>query len=161
MAMTIPFEMTSDFLLPFLFIFAVVFGVLNLTNVFKNKSVNAVVSFALAAFAATNTTVVGSIREFFPYAVGFFVILFFFAFTLRLFGLKPAQSFQQEGMIVGAGVLVLLLVVGYQVYELYPVEFPFIGGGENLIFTMGFLMIISIFWGVLKIGEGAQPQQGR
>ena len=61
-----------------------------------------------------------------------------------------------EGMIVGAGVMVILLLVGYNVFSTYQLEFPIIGGGSNLIFFFGFLMIISIFWGALRLGAG-QP----
>ena len=152
----VPFEMTAEFLLPFLFIFSVVFGVLCLTNVFKNKAVDAVIAFALASFAATNTLIVESVTEFLPMAVAFFIMVFFLAFLFKLFGIKPEKQTEMEGMVVGGGVLVLLLTLGYYVFDIYPVEFPIIGGGDNLIFFVGFLMIISIFWGTLKIGE--QPR---
>jgi hypothetical protein len=152
----IPFEMTPEFLIPFLFIFSVVFGVLSFTNVFKgNKAVSAVVAFAMAAFAATNTGLVEIITQFLPTAIGFFVVVFFLAFLMKLFGLdKKKEDTSMEGMVLGGGVLFMLLGIGFYVYEQFPVEFPIIGGGENLIFTIGFLMIISIFWGVMKIGEG-------
>lgn len=153
MATTIPFEMTAEFMIPFLFVFAVVFGVLSFTNVLKNNAVNAVVSFTLAAFAATNTGVLAIITKFLPTAIGFFIVMFFLAFLFRLFGLKPDQRNTMEGMVVGGGVLILLLTLGYYVFQTYSVEFPVIGGGENLVFFFGMLLIISIFWGAMKIGE--------
>jgi hypothetical protein len=154
-------EYTSmEFAIPFLFMFAVTFGVLDFSNVLKNRAVHAVVAFALAGFAATETSIMSTITAFMPSAVWFFIILFFFAFISRLFGLRGDTNMdgrESEGTIVGAAVLFALMGVGWQVLDQFRIEIPFIGGGDNLLFLLGFLVVVSLFWGIIKTGHGIMP----
>ena len=143
-----------------LFILAVVFGVLELSNVFKNRAVHFVISVAVAFFAASYQPLMQTIMSFLPNITWFFIVMFFIAFTLELFGVRKGGGGDIESMVVGGGVLLVLFSIGWMMLQYYPIEFPLIGGGENLLLLMGIIFIISLFWSAMKLGAGQQPQKG-
>lgn len=143
----------------FFFILAVVFGVLKLSNVFKNNAVHAVVALAVAAFVATQASFVSILWVYLPSITWFFIVMFFIAFALELFGVRKGGRGEEgalQGMIVGGAVLLILLSVGWMLLQSFPVNLPVIGGGQNLIFLLGLVFIISLFWGAMK--SGGMPQ---
>ena len=146
----------------FFFILAVVFGVLKLSNVFKNNAVHAVVALAVAAFVATQLSFVEMLWNYLSGITWFFIVMFFIAFALELFGVRKARPGEgeqkaMEGMIVGGAVLFILLSVGWMLLRTFPVNLPLIGGGENLIFLLGLVFVISLFWGAMKSGGLSPP----
>ena len=153
----LPLDPTFQTLVPFLFVFAITFGVLQLANIFKNnKAVNAVIALALALFAVMNENLVNLLWSVMPSLTIFFIILFLFVFILELFGLrKPlGEGSHVESMITGGVVLFVLLSVGLVVVDVVPIDLPVIGGGENVIFLLAIILIVSVFWATLKAGRG-------
>ena len=143
-----------------LFVLAVVFGVLELSNVFKNRAVHFVISLAVAFFAASYAPLMTTLWTYMPSITWFFILMFFIAFALEMFGVRKEKGVDIESMIVGGGVLLVLLSVGWSMLRYYPVEFPLIGGGENLLLLLGLVFIISLFWSALKVGLQAKPGKG-
>ncbi|MFQ6009520.1 MAG: hypothetical protein ACE5J7_00130 [Candidatus Aenigmatarchaeota archaeon] len=154
------FGLSNETLIASLFILAVVFGVLELSNVFKNRAVHFVVSLAVAFFASTYPPLVSALWTYLPSITWFFIVMFFIAFALELFGVRKGKEVEVQSMVVGGGVLLVLLSIGWTMLQYYPIEFPLIGGGENLLLLLGIIFILSLFWGALKLGPGPQPQKG-
>ncbi|HLE07613.1 MAG TPA: hypothetical protein VI933_03230 [archaeon] len=145
----------QQFLITFLFTLAVIFGVLELGGPFKkNRAVNAVIAFAIAVFGASYGPFQTALWGVLPNITWFFIVMFFIAFTLELFGARKAGGGGLEGMITTAGVLIVLMALGWTILRQFPVQLPFIGGGENLLFLIGFLFVISLFWAAMKMGGG-------
>ena len=143
-----------------IFILAVVFGVLELSNVFKNRAVHFVVALAIAFFASVYPPLISTIWAVLPNIAWFFIVMFFLAFTMQLLGIRK-QGGGVETMVVNAGMLVVLLSVGWMIIQSFPgMQLPLIGGGENLLFLLGIIFVISLFWSAMKLG-GVEAPKGK
>jgi hypothetical protein len=152
-----PFDITmfqsEQFLIPFLFILAVVFGAVNASNVFRNRGVNLLVSVALAFFAASNASFVNFLWSQFGSISIFFIAMFFIIFTLEAFGIrKGSGSKSNEPLIINGAILFILLSIGMSNIGLIP-SLPLIGSGQNVFLLLVILFIIVLFWLTMKIGK--------
>ncbi len=75
-------------LIPFFFVFAIVYGALEFSGVFKNKRVNLIIACVMGFFAISNPAITGFITGMLPYAVIFFVVFFFLGFLFSVFRRK-------------------------------------------------------------------------
>ncbi|MFH0830259.1 MAG: hypothetical protein V1887_03820 [Candidatus Aenigmatarchaeota archaeon] len=152
-----PFGMSDQFVVSFLFVLAVVFGVLELTNLFKNRAVNLLIALAISFFASSQAAFTGLLFNYLPSITWFFIAVFFIAFAMELFGVrKEKKGDRTQGAAVAGGVLLVLFSVGFMMLELFPVQLPFIGGPENLIFLAGAAIVLSLFWGAMKEDSGGK-----
>ncbi len=153
---------SDQVVITFLFTLAIVFGVLQFASPIKSRPVNLLIALALAAFASGYGPLVSSLWQFLPTITWFFIVIFLFAFTLKITGIKQGQGGDFEGMVANAAVLLVLFGVGFSLLQQFTVEIPLIGGGQNLLFLLGFIFVLAIFYGAMKIGigkEGGQQQQ--
>jgi len=157
MAIDIAFLQSEQTLIPFLFVLAIIFGVLELTNIFRNRGVKFLIALAIAFFTITNAAFVSMLWSSFGAITTFFIIMFFIAFVLQAFGLRGGVSEPTSSIMVEGGVLFILLSIGF-LYVKYIPELPFIGEGRNLIFLFAIIFILVIFWTSFKIGKGHVPQ---
>lgn len=152
MPLTIPMELTNQFTITFLFVFAIVFGVIDLSKIFRgNRIVVAIISLAIAAFAAGYAPFTVLLWSYLPSISWFFIIMFLIAFVLRVLGVRKGTD-PTESMIVSAAILFILLAAGWMFLQEVPVQIPYIGSGDNLIFLIGLILIIAIFWAAMKAG---------
>jgi predicted neutral ceramidase superfamily lipid hydrolase len=145
---------TTQFLIPFLFVLAIVFGVLELSNIFKNRAVSAIIAIAIAGFASLYAPFVEVLWNLLPSLTWFFIVLFLLAFTLELFGVRRRKGGPQEAlqsMLISGVILIILFGVGFSVIESLPIDLPFIGGGQNLLVLLGIIFIIAIFWSAFRV----------
>ncbi|MEM5872562.1 MAG: hypothetical protein QXD55_01745, partial [Candidatus Aenigmatarchaeota archaeon] len=91
MAIDIAFLESEQILIPFLFVLAVVFGILELIKIFRNRGVNFLIALSIAFFTVTNTSFVNMLWSYFGSITTFFIIMFFIAFTFEVFGLRKGQ----------------------------------------------------------------------
>ena len=103
-----------DFVLPWLFIFAIVYAILKKTNILGNNSANALVSIVVAFFATSYTGI--SLGAYFTSIFGqssifFAAILVFFIFA-GLFGFKPDEGTfkNSKWLIIPAAIVILLFL---------------------------------------------------
>lgn len=142
---------SEQFLIPFLFILAVVFGTINVVNIFRNRGVNFLIALALAFFAASNTVFVQLLWSQFGTIAVFFIAMFFIIFILEAFGVRRGQQGKADGsdaLVIYGAILFVLLSVGY--LYLGNVSVPILGGGQNLLLFIFILFIIIIFWSAFK-----------
>lgn len=161
MAIDIAFLQSEQTLIPFLFVLAIVFGILELTDIFRNRAVNFIIALSISFFTITNATFVALLWSQFGNITAFFIIMFFIAFVLEVFGLRKRVAGREtstDSVIINGAILFLLLSIGSLYINLIP-SIPFIGGGQNLLFFFVVIIILVIFWSAYKIGSGARPTQ--
>lgn len=152
MAITLPM-LDTQFLIPFLFMLAIVFGALRVSGLFKgNPGVNLLISFVLALFSATYAPFTTFLWTYLPDITWFFIAMFFLLFILEIFGIRRPgkKSEYMTDMIIYAILLLILFSVGFLILQTYPISIPFIGGGENAILLVGVILILGIFWAAYK-----------
>jgi hypothetical protein len=93
-------------LVPFLFMLAIVFGALDVSGVFKNKRVNALIALVFAFFTLTYQPAIEFINSIMPYAIMFFVVFFFLGFVIKIAKKGVDKDYTLLIIILG---LVLLL----------------------------------------------------
>jgi len=142
----------ETFFIPFLFVLAVVFGVLRISDIFRNPAVEMVISLAIAYFAATYEPFVSVLFTYLPNVTWFFIAIFFILFLLEAFGLRKAGADYEEKAITTGVILLVLFGIGVSGLEGLKVEIPFVGGGENLAFLSGIILLVLLFWYVYKSG---------
>jgi hypothetical protein len=152
------FLQSEQTLVPFLFVLAIVFGVLELTNIFKNRAVNFLIALTLSIFTITNSNFVTLLWSNLGSVSTFFIIMFLIAFVFEVFGLRPKGNQPKEhgsSIIIEAGILFILLSIGFSYASQVP-SLPLLGGGQNLIFLFAIVFILVIFWSAFRIGSPPQ-----
>ena len=163
MPIDISFLQSNQTLIPFLFVLAIIFGVLEITNVFRNRGVNFLVALAISFFTITNTTFVNFLWSQFGNITAFFLIMFFIAFIFELFGLRrPRASGQEsrapEALVINGAILFILLTVGFLYVEKIP-SLPYIGSGQNLLIAIVIFFVLVLFWAAFKAGPQFLPAE--
>jgi hypothetical protein len=157
MATDLAFLGSNQTLIPFVFVLAIVFGVLELTKIFRNRAVNFLIAIAIAFFTISNATFVEILWSQFGIITAFFIIMFFITFTLKVFGLRgpkvPGQEKRtDEGLVVSGAILFLFLALGFMYSNLIP-TLPYVGAGSNLIILVVLILILVIFWAAFRSGR--------
>ena len=99
-------------ILPFFFVFAITYGSLEVSKIFHNNAVKAIISLVLATFAATNENFIFLMNQIFPHAVTLFVAVFFIGFIFALVKGKDEKGKPTRDyvlLIIIAGLILLLL----------------------------------------------------
>ena len=89
-------------IIPFLFVLAVVYGALEVSDIFKRKQVKLIISLCFAVVAMSTPLITGFIMGVLPYAILAFIVLFFVGF---------AMSFAKGGKEGGPRDYVLIVIV--------------------------------------------------
>ncbi|MDD5416536.1 MAG: hypothetical protein PHU12_01015, partial [Candidatus Aenigmarchaeota archaeon] len=76
------FDITTQFLISFLFILAIVFGVLEKASPIKNKAANLIIALAISAFSASYTPFMSVLWSYLPSVTWFFIVMFFLVFEI-------------------------------------------------------------------------------
>jgi len=151
MAMIFGFE--EQIIITFLFVLAVVFGGLRISNVLKSQPASFLLALAVAAFAAMYSPFTTMLWFYMPSLTWFFIIIFLIAFVFEMFGIRKGGGKESsEAMAVNGAILLVMLTVGWRISQTFKINIPYIGSGENLVFLLGFVFIISIFWNAMKTG---------
>ena len=144
------FGMEEQVVITFLFILAVVFGALRISNVLKSGPAAFLMALAVAAFAALYAPFTAMLWAYMPSMTWFFIIVFLIAFVFEMFGIRKGGQGGSDAMIVNAGILLVMITVGWRMAQTFKANIPFIGSAENLIFLLGLIFVIAIFWSAMK-----------
>ena len=95
----------------FLFIFAIVFGLLTsmAEKIFKNQKVNAVIAAVFGIFSASYAPLVETLQKYIPFAAALLIVVFFVVFIKRTLGHHGGSTDKLPMMITLA---LLLLLIG-------------------------------------------------
>ncbi len=91
--------------LPFIFVIAVVYGGLEVSDVFKNKAVKFIIALVVGYFAMTNASVVAFITQFLPLAAIVFVVVFLIGFIYKVFQKGGEKDWTLIGLIIATGLI--------------------------------------------------------
>ena len=138
-------------LIPFLFVLAVVWGGLDVSGTFKNKGVKAIIALVIAFFAITTAEVVAFINQVLPFAVFFFIAVFFIAFITKPFLRKDSKEMNFELLAIIAVLALLFLASGSD----YLISMPGISQAtqENILAGAAVLIVVLIFYAAYKRGQ--------
>jgi hypothetical protein len=136
-----PFLMET--VIPFLFILAIVYGGLEVSNVFKKNAVKAIISLVVAFFGITSPMVVGVIVRFMPYAAIFFMVFFLIGFLMTFF--KEEGKEKKDYPLIIAFLALLLIFLSSQ-ENLNIISFQ----DQNFLATIILLVILLIIYGGYK-----------
>jgi len=158
------FLQSNQTLIPFLFVLAVIFGILEITHVFRNRGVNFLIALAISFFSVTNASFVAFLWSQFGNITVFFIVMFFIAFLLEVFGLRrpvPGKSRSEEAMIIVGVFLLLIMIFGFMYAKSIP-ELPIIGSGTNFVILAAIIFILILFWIAFKAGpETVKAEAGK
>lgn len=150
----------NEFLIPFLFTLAIIFGSLRYAKIFGNNSaVQMIIAIVLAYFASTYEPFVSTLYAYFPSITWFFIAMFFIVFVLEVFGLRKGTDKKDHelNMVIYGVLLLLLMTIGISQARAFGIyEIPFIGNLENLAVLLGIIFILGIFYFAYKAGENKQ-----
>ncbi len=143
----------------FLFVFALIFGLLSYVktedkdkhkSTMFSKKVNAILALAIAAFAVMYEPLVVGLMTYLPIAAVIFIILFFIMFLKNALGSKENTSKTPFPTIVSLAILLLLLGISYSNLTPYiPAELD----PSNVFWGIGVLVAIMFFWMIYKTGD--------
>jgi hypothetical protein len=143
-----------DLLIPALFLLAIVYGALEVSGVFKNKAVKAIIAIAIALFAITSSELVTFLNGVLPYAVMLFVAFFFIGFIFKF--LKGGGGKDWTLIII---ILILLLVLLARLPDIFPGwQLGFLSN-ENLMWAIGTIVVLAIFYIAYKMTKGSGAGQ--
>ena len=139
-------------MIPFLFMLAVVYGALDVSGVFRNRRVNALIALVFALFALTYAPAAEFITQIMPMATILFIILFFIGFVMKMAGkgLKQGEKRDFTLLIIIAGLILLVLATqgaGF-IQNLMP---GYQDQGNNIIAIVAVLFIGVILLAAIKM----------
>lgn len=130
---------------PFIFTFALVFGVLTLSKIFeKQKNVNALLAAAIALFATMSSQYITLLYEWLPYLSILFLVIFVLVILKNIFFDKSKEK-------ISGPMIVAVLIIFLVFLAVYP-EIPLPHG--NMISEGDVLMIIGIVFVAILIFLG-------
>ncbi len=148
---------TTEFLIIFLFIFALTFGALRIANVFKGmKAINAIIALVIAFFAATYQPFVTALWSYLPMLSWFFVIVFLIGILLELKnkilpkGTSPASK--STTVIITAMAMLVFLTIGVS----FIPNLSFIDQ-DNLYMLIGLVFLVGLFLAAGSLGDPNLP----
>jgi EamA domain-containing membrane protein RarD len=109
--MALPFLGTELWyiLLPFLFVLAIVYGALEFSDVFKNRTVKFIIAVVLGFFAISSAEVLAFIYNVLPYAAVFFVAFFFLGFIRKFFKKEKGEKNDYKLLMICAALVLIFL----------------------------------------------------
>ena len=131
--------------LPFFFILAIVYGALEVSGVFKNKAVIAIISLVIAFFTISSDAAVSFIYDVLPFAIIVFIIVFLLGFIFSLFK-GEKKDYSLFAVVCALGIV----FVANQGYDMINAIIPASIGAENFIAIVGVIFIVVIFYAVYK-----------
>ncbi len=138
------FELLSNFagIFTFLFTFAVIYGVLSVTNLFGDKTgktVNPIIAFAMAIMASFSPMFIRIIATLSPWLILTIVTVFFIMLLLRFLGVEEnvitdffkSDSSEKKTVIYWAIVMMIGVVALVVSIEIGDMVGPYVGGEVN------------------------------
>lgn len=150
--------------LPFVFVFAVAFGAMEVSGVLKdkatgrsNKKIYGLIAVVLAFFAIGTDWVLAMIMQILPIAVVLFIIVFLVSFITKPFE-SPEGKKRDLTLIIVVIALGFLFLMG-QGYEVLSDMLPFMNlsmDPTNFMYFAGGLLILLLLYAVFKMGSGKE-----
>ena len=137
------------YIIPLVFTFALVFGVLSISKIFNKKEVNVLIALSMALFSLISEIYVKLLYAWLPYLSILFIILFVFVLLKNLLiekknGTKSAANWE---MLITIAILFLVFMTVYQ-------SIPLPSG--SMISSDDILLLAGIVFVVLNLSVGGK-----
>ncbi len=142
----------TDFIttaVPFFFVLAVTYGALEVSGVFKNNRVNAIIALALSFFAISSPSFIGFVNAILPYAAMLFIAFFLLSFVLKAFSGKGGE--RDWTLIIIILILAAVFITNYG-YDWLQSNFM-IPDSDNFIALAGLGLIAVVFYAAYQKGK--------
>ncbi len=136
----------------FLFVFAIVLGLLSTAKLFDKKNVNVAIAAVFGLFSAIYEPFVSGIQTFLPITAIALIIIFFFVLIRKLFGKKEGQKDEFDSVPI-AVVLISLLIVLVSQWDRVRGFLPAGVDAANVAWGLGIIAVLIIFWVVYSHKE--------
>jgi len=133
----------------FLFVFAVVFGLLTSVRdekLFKNSKVNAAIAAVFAIFAASYEPLVTIMQQLIPLASIVLIVIFLLVFIKKSFGGHKAGGDMLPRVVTLAVLLLLIGVFWQNIERVIPLSID----PTMVLWIIGIMIVVMIFWAVHK-----------
>lgn len=150
MSLILP-NLDTNFIIPFLFVLAVVFGVLRISKAFKgNAAVEVIISLVIAFFSATYSPFTSMLFGILPSITLFFIAMFFIVFILEIVGVRGKGRGEPVTNIIIYGILILVL---FTIVASHSDLIPNLGiiSQDDLVLGVGLIFVIAIFFSAYRI----------
>jgi purine-cytosine permease-like protein len=141
----------------FLFVFAIVLGILESTNMFR-KGVNTALAVVFGLFSAIYEPFVSGIQTYLPLVVIPLIILFFYILikkTQKQFEKKDGKN-EHDSLPIMV-VLVSLLIVLISQWNIFKGFLPAGIDATNFAWGLGIVVVLIIFWAAYKHNPRPTP----
>jgi hypothetical protein len=134
-------------LIPFLFVLAVVYGALEVSDIFKKSQVKLIISLCFALVAMTTGFITEFIMGILPYAILAFIAIFFVGFALSFF--KGKKEGERDYTLMAIVLILFLLFVANYGIGYLSAYMPSLSGGD-LATGVGILVLLLVFYAAYK-----------
>ncbi len=133
----------------FLFVFAIVFGLLNVVKILgEQRKVNAIIALIFAAFSVVYAPFVTALQGILPIAAIILVILFFILFLKKMFEGGGAM----DAWPIAVSLIFALLLLGI-FWDNIGFSVPGLSS-DNVLWIIGIIIVIMIFYVAYQHGKG-------
>ncbi|MCK4730278.1 MAG: hypothetical protein KAT28_03075 [Candidatus Aenigmarchaeota archaeon] len=131
------------YIIPLIFTFALVFGVLSISRIFNKKEVNVLIALSMAMFSLISEAYVTLLYSWLPYLCILFIILFVFVLLKNLLfeekdGTKSAATWE---MLIAIGILFLVFM---SVYQSIPLPSGSMISSDDILLIAGIVFVVLI-----------------
>ncbi len=147
--MDFTFSLPADmlmFLVGFLFMFAVVYGLLAIAKIFGDR-INAVIAIVFGLFAAFYGPFALFLWIFMPIASIILLVVFFIVFLKKVFSSdEEKKTIDLVPLMVIMGIFLLIIGIFWQQLPLGLTQLA----SSNLLWLVGLIIIVILFWAAYK-----------
>jgi hypothetical protein len=144
-------------LIPFLFVLAVVYGALEVSDIFKRKQVKLIISLVFALVAMTSEMITSFIMGILPWATMAFIVFFFVGFALSVLGVKKGKEGERDYSLIAIILILFLIFLANYGIDFLEDLMPGITTDE-MITGVGILALLLIFYVAYKLWGKKEEQ---
>ncbi len=153
-----------DIFLPFILVYAVIYGLLNNTKIFgepndpKTRQINSLIAFSFAGITIGSMNVTRTMKEFIPLVILFLLVVFTFVLAMAVFYLNSKEGFslgptaRKLLAIISAAAFFVMVAYIFKIFDFIKNVF---GGsstsasGGSSIFNSDYIMALLVFIGMI------------
>ena len=143
---------------PFMFVLAVTYGALEVSDIFKRKQVKLIISLCFAFVAMTNAIVTSFIMGVLPFAILGFIALFFLGFILNFFKEGEGEKGSRDYTLILIVFFLFLIFMTSYGLDFIGDLFPGLSM-ENMVTGTGLIVMAIIFYCVYKLWTKGQQSE--
>lgn len=144
-----------SFIVSFLFVFAIIYGLLATAKVMTQKNVNVIIALVFAFFSATYEPFTAALQGIIPFVSVIFVVLFVMVFIKKLFVGKKKDNMDTIPIVVS---LIVILAVLWATWDkIYKYFYNFGVDPMDALWIIGIIFVVLIFYAIYMHNPKESP----